>query len=412
VKSAVCGLPHSALAVRLDGVGFSEIASIRNQIRQRHAQGEQILQFEGGEPFAHTPDHVKEGFRLALEREETRYPPTSGLPALLDALAEKLQRKNGIPARPAEIIAVNGAVQGLFAAFHSIVNPGDDVIVFSPYWTPIRDIVQTAQGRLVRVDIRQARAERLRAVIEQHLSPRTRCIYLNTPHNPTGTVFSREECAIVADVARAHNLFVVSDEAYEDIVFGEEHVSIASLPGMFERTITCFSFSKAYAMTGWRLGYAVAPEPFISGLRSYVLNMTGGVSTPTQWAGLAALESGAAFVESCRAAYRARRDLLVSGLRDLGFDCEMPRGTFFAFPNAARFERDSRELASTLLRRAKLACVPGAFFGPEGEGHLRFSFSTSLETIEEGLEALRRTLAPNRSWPRRSSSRQPTAVPA
>jgi aspartate/methionine/tyrosine aminotransferase len=152
-------------------------------------------------------------------------------------------------------------------------------------------------------------------------------------------------------------------------------------------------------MTGWRLGYVAAPEPFITGLRTFVLNTTGGVSTPTQWAGLAALQNGGPFLESCRAGYLERRDLLVLGLRDLGFGCELPRGTFFAFPDARRFSPDSRELARALLRQAKVACVPGAFFGPQGEGHLRFSFSTSIATIEQGLEALRHALAPNRCLP-------------
>lgn len=381
-----------SLADRMAGVGFSEIVKVRNMILELRERGEHVFQFEGGEPFPETPDYVKEACTRALAENKTRYAPSSGIAPLLEALAAKLRGGNAVPAEPSDLIVVNGGMQGLFAAFQSVVNPGDEVVMFSPYWTPVRDLVGLTRGTPVFVDTVRARREGFREAIEAKMTERTRCIYLNTPQNPTGIVFTRAELEAVAAVARARDLVVVSDEAYEHITYDAEHVSIASLPGMFERTISCFTFSKSYAMTGWRLGYAAAPEPFITGLRKLVLTSTNGVSTPTQWAGLAALTTESDFVESCRSAYRARRDLLVGGLREIGFRIEAPAGAFYAFPDATPFGSDSWALSRMLLERGRVACLPGVIFGAEGEGHLRFSFSTSLETIERGLEALRGVL--------------------
>jgi aspartate aminotransferase len=185
---------------------------------------------------------------------------------------------------------------------------------------------------------------------------------------------------------------VVADEAYEDLVYQGDHVSIASLEGMFERTITCFTLSKTYAMTGWRLGYVAAPEPWMTVLNKTTLYSSNGVSTPTQWAGLAALQLEESILEDNRNEYRRRRDLMLSGLNELGLTCESPAGAFYAFPDATRISRESREAAEVLLDTAQVAAVPGIVFGPHGEGHLRFSFSNPVETIEAGLESLRRNL--------------------
>jgi aspartate aminotransferase len=188
------------------------------------------------------------------------------------------------------------------------------------------------------------------------------------------------------------DLVVVADEAYEDLVYDGEHCSIASIDGMFERTITSFTFSKSYAMTGWRLGYAVAAEPWMTGLKKATLYSSNGVSTPTQWAGLAAMNIDTATLVDIKNQYRLRRDLLLSGLNEIGLPCQSPAGAFYAFPDVSRVSKDSREAADILLDQAKVATVAGIVFGDEGEGHLRFSFSTSLETIEAGLDSLRRNL--------------------
>jgi aspartate aminotransferase len=283
-------------------------------------------------------------------------------------------------------------MQGLFGAFQSVVNPGDDVLIFSPYWTPIKDLVAHCQGRLVLVPTEEARAKGIRETLDRYGTEHTRAVYFNTPINPSGVVFTRSETEEVAAFARDRDLVVIADEAYEDIVYDGEHVSIASLPGMFERTITSFTLSKSYAMTGWRIGYVVATEPWMTGLSKTVLYSSNGVSTPTQWAALAAFTNPSDFLETSRVAYRKRRDLLLAGLNELGLTCDLPAGAFYAFPDVTSLSSNSREAAELLLNRARVATVPGVVFGPQGEGHVRFSFSTSIETIEAGLESMRRNL--------------------
>jgi aspartate aminotransferase len=352
-----------------------------------HAQGATVYQFEGGEPFMPTPEPIKEAMKRALDDNQTRYAPSSGIAELREAIAEKLRNRNRIPAQAKDLIVVNGGMQGLFGAFQSIVNPGDEVLLFSPYWTPIKDLVAHCQGRSVLVPTDEARALGFEQTLARYSTERTRAIYYNTPQNPSGVVFTPDEAKAVAAFARDRDLVVIADEAYEDLVYEGQHCSIASLDGMFERTITCFTFSKSYAMTGWRLGYAVATEPWMTGLKKATLYSSNGVSTPTQWAGL----DPSALAEIANQ-YRLRRDLLLKGLNEIGLNCDSPAGAFYAFPDVSRINKDSREAADALLNRAQVATVPGIVFGAQGESHLRFSFSTSIETIEAGLDSLRRNL--------------------
>jgi aspartate/methionine/tyrosine aminotransferase len=379
-------------AERAQLLGFSDIVRIRNRVMDMRARGQRVLQLEGGEPFMATPDFVKQAMREALDANQTRYAPSSGIPQLLEALREKLKRKNAIGVDTSHIIVTSGGAHGLFCAFQATVNPGDDVMFFGPYWTPIRDQVSYSGGNAVRVpwdDIRE-RGD-LRAALESRRTPRTRVLYVNSPANPSGDVLTHTQLASIADFARANDLIVISDEAYEDLHYEDEHLSIASMPGMLERTITVYTFSKSFSMTGWRIGYVVAPEPFMDFIRKLVLNSVNGVSTPTQYAALAAITHDPRFFDSIRDEYRRRRDLLVGGLRDAGFSCLTPPGAFYAFPDIrARLAGDSWKAMETLLERTSIASVPGAVFGPEGEGHLRMSYSTSVETLEEAVSALRK----------------------
>ncbi len=380
------------LAARLDDVGFSDIVKIRNKIMELRGAGSTVYQFEGGEPYSDTPDYIKEAMRRALAENRTRYAPSSGILELRAAIADKLRERNRIPANVEDVIVLNGGMQGLFGAFQSVVNPGEEVLVFSPYWTPIKDLIAHCEAAPVLVPVAEARADGFQQTLKRYVTARTRAIYYNTPANPTGVVFTRAEAQEVARFAQEHDLVVIADEAYEDLVYDGEHVSIASLEGMMERTITCFTLSKSYAMTGWRLGYAVATEPWMTGMRKTTLYSTNGVSTPTQWAALAAFTTPSDFLEKNLAAYRRRRDLLLAGLNELGFACPSPAGAFYAFPDVTRISPDSRQAADLLLERAQVATVPGVVFGEHGEGHCRFSFSTSLENIEAGLDSLRRKL--------------------
>ena len=245
----------------------------------------------------------------------------------------------------------------------------------------------------VLVSTTEARRDGFARTLARHATTRTRAIYYNTPQNPTGTVFTRAEAEAVAEFIKECDLVCIADEAYEDLLYDHhEHVSIAALPGMSERTITTYTLSKSYAMTGWRLGYAVAAEPWMSGLKKIILYSTNGVATPTQWAALAALNTPPEFFDNLRREYKARRDLLVSGLNEVGLTCEAPAGAFYVFPDVTRIDADSRRAAAILLEQAQVACVPGVVFGAHGEGHVRMTFSIPPTQIEAGLGSLRRKL--------------------
>jgi len=380
------------LAKRLDEVGFSDIVQIRNKVMEMRAGGLHVHSLHGGEPYFETPDAIKFAAVRALVENHTHYAPSSGLPQLRNAFVEKLRWKNKINATTDEVIATVGGSQALYAAFQSVLDPGDDALVFSPYWTPIADLVTGAQARPLLVPTATARRNGIRKTLEQFSTPKTRAVYYNTPQNPSGLVFTRTEAEEVAAFAIKRDLIVIADEAYEDLVYEGEHVSIASLPGMAERTITCFTLSKTYAMTGWRAGYAVAKEPFMTALRKIVLYSTNGVATPVQHAMIHALKTPESEITAHREECRKRRDLLVSALNEAGLKCDPPAGAFYAFPNVEKIHKNSRTAAQILLEEAHIATIPGSVFGAQGEGHLRFGYAITLKEIEHCVEALHKFL--------------------
>jgi aspartate/methionine/tyrosine aminotransferase len=381
------------LARRLDEVGFSEIVKIRNKVMELRASGLKVHSLHGGEPFFETPGEIKYAAIKALTENQTHYAPSSGVLPLRKALVEKLAAKNSIHITADEVIATVGGSQGLYAAFQSVLDPGDDALIFSPYWTPIGDLVTGAQARPLLVPTITARRNGIRKTLEQFSTPQTRTIYYNTPQNPSGVVFTRAEAEEVAAFAIERDLIVIADEAYEDLVYDGEHVSIASLPGMMERTITAFTFSKTYAMTGWRAGYAVAKEPFMTGLRKILLCSTNGVATFVQHAMIQALTTPENEIARIREEYRKRRDLLVAGLNEVGLECAPPAGAFYAFPNVEKIHKNSRTASQILLDKAHIATIPGSVFGAQGEGHLRFGYAITLKDIEDCVDALRKFFA-------------------
>jgi aspartate/methionine/tyrosine aminotransferase len=381
---------RSALRVakRLDEVGFSDIVQIRNKVLDLRASGQIVHAFHGGEPFFDTPETIKYALTKALVENKTRYAPSSGIEPLRAALAKKLQERNHIPTQKDNVIVTAGGAHALYVSFQAVLNPGDDVLLFSPYWTPIRDMITGSEGRALLVPTCTARRNGITKTLEQFSTPHTRAIYYNTPQNPSGTVFSRAEAEEVADFTKRHELIVIADEAYEDLVYEGDHFSIASLPGMAERTLTCYTFSKSYAMTGWRVGYAVAQEPFMTALKKLVLYSINGVSTPTQWAALEALAIPQSAIDARREEYRERRDRLVNGLRAAGMECDTPEGAFYAFPDVRKLNKDSRKVSSVLLEKAHVATIPGVVFGAQGEGHVRFGYAIPMDAIAAGLKAL------------------------
>jgi aspartate aminotransferase len=384
--------PAFRLARRLETVGFSDIVQIRNKVMDLRAQGRQVHQFEGGEPYMPTPQHIKDAMTQALKDNKTRYAPSSGIIELRTAIRDKVRERNRIQVEVDDVLVVNGGMQGLFGAFQVTLDPGDEALMFSPYWMPIRDLIHGCQANPVYIATENARVIGITRALEQSVTPRTRVIYYNTPQNPGGIVFTRKEAEEVAAFAKERDLIVIADEAYEDLVYNGEHVSIASLPGMAERTITSFTLSKSYAMTGWRVGYVIAKEPWMTGLRKTTLYSTNGVSTPSQWAALAAIQTPVADLAKARDQYRERRDLIIKGFDELGLACPAPHGAFYAFPDVTRIDRDSRKAATTLLDVAQVATVPGVVFGDAGEGHCRFSFSKEKEEITAMLASLKKNL--------------------
>ena len=378
-------------ARRFEKVGFSEIVRVRNRVLELLAAGHTVWRFEGGEPYMPTPQPIKEAMTRALARNETRYAPSSGIPELRQAIVEKVRKKNGIPADDDSPIVVNGGMHGLFCSFATLLDPGDEVLMFSPYWTPIVDVIAYNGAVPVLVPTEEARHDGITASLVRRLTPRTKILYWNSPTNPTGVVFSRAEVAEVSSFVRDHGLALISDEAYEDLIYeGEPHVSPASFPGMPERTFSVFTLSKTFSMTGWRAGYVLVPKRWRRAMQTIVLYSINGVSTPTQWAALEALTMPEDFLEEAREGYRRRRDTLVTGLKSAGFEIEPPRAALYLFPRIPPgLGADSAAAAQALLDSARVATVPGIVFGPEGEGHLRFSFSVPEETIAGGVEALK-----------------------
>jgi len=376
------------LSRRLEEVGLSDIVQIRNQVTQLRSSGIKVHPMHMGEPFFNTPEKIKTAAIRAIEQNETLYAPSAGLLSLRQALVEKLARKNQIHVKADEVLVTAGGMQAIFAAFQSVLDPGDDVLIFSPYRTRIRDLITLTQARPLLVPTVTARRHGIATTLEQFSTSKTRAIYYNTPQNPSGTAFNKAEAEEVAAFARRRDLIVIADEAYEDFVYDGPHISIASLPGMGERTISCYTFSKTYAMTGWRAGYAVAREPFMSGMKRIALYSTNGIATPIQHAMIEALNTPDQEITAMRDEYRKRRDLLMKAFSDVGMNCPTPEGAFYAFPHCDKIHKDSRKAAQMLLEKAHIATVPGVVFGAQGEGHLRFGYALSMEELEACIEAL------------------------
>ena len=382
----------------------SELGKVMAAARAREAAGERILHLERGEPDFDTPPHIVEALAAAARAGETHYPDQRGTPALRTALVEKLGRENRIACEIDDVVVTNGGTHALLLVFQALLNPGDEVLVPSPHWMAIPKLVSFVPearyrtlplyldlllGTLDPAGLR----ERLRSAIR----PETRGIYLNSPNNPTGAVLDRDQLQAIADVAIERDLWVVSDEAYEHLLFdGARHVSIASLPGMAERTLSVFTLSKSYAMTGWRAGYVVSP-PALRGVMGPLLAFytTHGVFPSVQSAARAAITGPQDAVETMRRAYLERRDLLLAGLADPSIiRVPQPRGAFYVFADvsAALQGRDVWALVDEWLGIG-VAVLPGTAFGPEYGGWVRMSLATRRDDVIEASARLRNHVA-------------------
>jgi aminotransferase len=345
-----------------------------------------------GEPDFDTPPAIVRAGIRSLETGETHYTSNSGIGPLRVALSDHLERLYGVRYDPeTELLITVGVSEALYLAMAATVDHGDEVIVPEPCFVSYNAEVVFAGGRPVNVcTSAQNDFQVLSSQIEEVITDKTKALLLGYPNNPTGAVMSREHLLDVARVAQEHDLLVISDEIYDRLVYGVEHTCFASLPGMRQRTILLGGFSKAYAMTGWRIGYAAAPAEILAAMRKVHQYTIMSAPTIAQYAALEALEHGEDAIQEMRARYDRRRRLIVEGLNGIGLTCFEPKGAFYAFPSIAVTGMSDEEFSERLLQEEKVACVPGSAFGTCGAGHVRCSYATSSDQIEQALERLAR----------------------
>jgi aminotransferase len=352
----------------------------------------EVISLGVGEPDFVTPWHIREAAIFALEKGRTSYTSNLGLLKLREAIAASLERHFQVSYHPKnQILIAVGVSEAMDLAFRAILNPGDEVIYHEPCYVSYAPGIALAHGVPVAVSCQAEDGFAVRAEsIEKAVTPRSKALVLNFPTNPTGGTMTRGELQKIADLVLQHNLLVITDEIYSELTFEGEHVSIASLPGMVERTIFLHGFSKAYAMTGFRIGYACGPPEIIEAMMKIHQYSMLCASIISQEAALEAIQYGEPDTAEMREQYRLRRNFIVDALNQMGLECHRPRGSFYAFPNVAVTGLASKDFAVRLLQEEKVACVPGSAFGPSGEGFLRCCFATSLEQIQTAMERMAR----------------------
>lgn len=353
-----------------------------------------LIHLELGRPVEDTPAHIKAAAKAALDAGEVHYSDLQGLPELRAAIAQRLARDNGLDYGAEEILVTNGLTQASFAAFMACLDPGDEVILLSPHYPQHIGKAEMAGATPVFAPLDAGQGFALEGgLIAPHIGPRTRAVALVNPCNPTGRVYTRAELEGLAALCRAHDLMVFSDEVYDRITYdAAQHVSIAALPGMRERTITMSAMTKAYAMDGWRIGWAAADAKVIQAMLKITTTEVTHVNTPLQFGAIAALEGPQQVLEGMVADDRARRDLVVARLNQMpGVTCEVPEGTIYAWPDIRATGLSSEEAAMRLMTEAGVVVESGAFYGAPGEGHLRICFGAAhLDTLEEAMDRLQR----------------------
>ena len=375
------------LSDRLNSLSPSATLAMSQKSNELKAQGVDVINLSVGEPDFNTPDHIKEAAKKAVDDNFSRYSPVPGYPALRNAIVEKLKKENGLEYTAAQISCANGAKQSVCNAILVLVNPGDEVIVPAPYWVSYPEMVKLAEGTpvIVSAGIEQdfkITPEQLEAAI----TPKTKALILCSPSNPTGSVYSKEELAGLAAVLAKHpQVIVLADEIYEHINYIGAHQSIAQFPEMKERTVIVNGVSKAYAMTGWRLGYACAPETILKQMLKIHQFAIMCAPTTSQYAAVEAMKNGDEDVAQMRDEYNGRRRYVLHRFKEMGLKCFEPFGAFYAFPSIKEFGMTSDEFATKLLNSKKIAVVPGTAFGECGEGFLRISYAYSLDDLKEAL---------------------------
>ena len=380
------------LAERMTRIGIESAFEVLQRARALEARGKNVIHLEIGQPDFPTPAHIKEAAKRALDEGWTGYGPTPGFPDVREAIASYISTTRGISVSGRNVVVVPGGKPIMFFAMLAVVERGDEVIYPNPGFPIYESVINFLGATPVPIPLVESRGFSFDLdVLESKLSPRTKMVVLNSPANPTGGVIPREDLARLADLLRARDLLVLSDEIYSRICYDVTPSSITQFDGMLEKTIILDGFSKTYSMTGWRLGYGVMPLWLADACDKLMVNSNSCTASFTQRAGLAALQGPQDDVDRMVAEFRRRRDAIVQGLNRIpGFDCPVPSGAFYVFPNIKETGVSSRELADMLLNDAGVACLSGTAFGSYGNGYLRFSYANSLENIEEALGRIRK----------------------
>lgn len=391
----------TTLSERIARISFSRTMEVAGKADQLRRQGEDVVDLGVGEPDFPTPDHIKEAAYEAIRSDFTRYTPAAGIPELRQAVCERHATDFGTSYSPAQCLITAGGKHAVYNFVETLVNPGDEVIIPAPYWVTYRDAVLLAGGQPVILPTDASDGFALRAsAVQKRLSPRSRMLILNFPNNPSGALLNREEAARLVELAVEAGFWILADECYAQLVFDGKPFSIASSPGASRCVLVAGSLSKAYAMTGWRIGYGLGPETVIQGCIRLQSHSTSNPNSIAQKAALAALRGPQDCVAAMLSEYRRRRDYVVGRLRAMpGITVHEPGGAFYAFPNIAALlghkgVSTSADFAERLLNEMRVACVPGEAFGVEG--HVRLSFAASRQELERGLDRFEEFVA--RLW--------------
>ncbi len=381
-------------AERMGRLGTETAFEVLARAKALEAQGREIIHLEIGEPDFDTPGHIIEAGAQALRSGHTHYTPAAGVPPLREVIASHISASRGIDARPEQVVVTPGAKPIMFFTILALLNPDDEAIYPNPGFPIYESMINFVGARPVAMPLREDSEFRFDPdEFRRLVTDRTRLIILNSPQNPTGGVLTQEDLEIVAHAAREHDIMVLSDEVYEQILYQGQHVSIVSLPDMQSRTILLDGYSKTYAMTGWRLGYGVMPEELAERMAKLMVNSNSCTAAFSQQAGIAALEGSQDDTMAMVAAFRERRDVIVEGLNQVpGFRCARPAGAFYVFPNVQGTGMPSRDLADYRLQEAGVAVLDGDCFGRYGEGYLRLSYANSVENIWRALARIQQAI--------------------
>jgi aspartate aminotransferase len=375
------------LASRMSRLGTETAFEVLNRARALEKQGKEIIHLEIGEPDFDTPSNVVEAGVNALHQGWTHYGPAAGLPELRQAIADYVSRTRRVPVSSEEVVVVPGGKPIIFFTMLALVEEGDEVIYPNPGFPIYESMINYSLGKAIPIPLREERdfsvdVKELASLI----TDRTKLIILNSPHNPTGGVLTKEDVLEIAEAIGDRNILILSDEIYSRLLFEGEHFSIMSAPGFKERTILLDGFSKTYAMTGWRMGYGVMRPDLAVPIARLSTNSISCTASFTQVAGIEALRGDQSSVDKMNAEFKRRRDAFVAGLNKIkGFSCRVPKGAFYTFPNTAKTGWPSKKLADALLEQAGVACLSGTAFGEYGESYLRFSVANSLENLNKAL---------------------------